>query len=53
MEQPVLLRTEQIAKMAQPDMQRKEENDIRLEGELRKLLSQREIIQMLRELLML
>ena len=42
-----------IAKMTQPDMQRKEENDICLEGELRKLLSQREIIQMLRELLML
>ena len=42
-----------VATKAQTDMKREEENNTRLEDELRKLLSQREIIQMLRELLML
>lgn len=41
-----------IATKVQDDMKKKEENNTRLEDELRKLLSQREIIQMLRELLM-
>ena len=41
-----------VATKAQTDMKREEENNTRLEDELRKLLSQREIIQMLRELLM-
>ena len=40
-----------IAKKAQTDMKREEENNTHLEDELRKLLSQREILQMLRELL--